>query len=830
MTKNRSANAVDVLLQQPPYGLSPDEKASLLTDAIKEEILFHYQQNDLYKRFCDHRGFAPATFAGDMATLPPVPVQVFKTLGPTLISVDQDKIKVQLESSATSGVPSTVMVDRETAKRQTRAMVKVMKDFLGEDRRPFFIIDVDPATTSTKAIGARGGAVRAYLNFSSSAQYFMTSDDDGALHFDKEAFEQAMANVDPNVPVVLFGFTFVLYSWCVQQLLKRGQRFPLPKGSQVLHIGGWKKLEHQKISKEQFSKDVAIAFGMEPENVIDIYGFTEQMGLNYPDCPQGWKHTPAYSEVVVCDPATWMILPSGKVGVLEFISPVPHSYPGNVLLTDDLGIIDPNDHPCACGRGGTRFRVVGRVKKAETRGCGDIMGQKMFSAVDALSDPFQDNDLQVLYFSGDEYLDLSNEAVAFDDLIASLKRHQTWLREQPIEALIGLINKANQKWQDPGFELQEFRERGLGFLNKWCKPENLRQLADFSLRGRRAYLDGFQSIPGSVLRYIKAKPRGVACHWLSGNVPVLGMLTLVQSIITKNVNLLKAASSYSHAIPLLLSAFKGESYTTPGGHMISGDELLKTIAVVHFSHGNLTLAKKMSSAANVRLAWGGAGAVRHVCSLPKAWNTEDLVFGPKLSFMVIGAGAIDNERSLKRIARRAATDASVFDQTACASPHTIFVERGGIVSPKAFAERLSKEMDKASIRIPKEEVDDATLNAIDTARAVYEFVGNVWGDPGRNWTVLYDEELELAKPTYSRVITVRPVDDIMDVLPFANEDIQTIGLAAIGKHRLDFAEAATNRGVERCPDIGHMTDFESPWDGIIVMERLVRWCTMGGPA
>jgi hypothetical protein len=38
-------------------------------------------------------------------------------------------------------------------------------------------------------------------------------------------------------------------------------------------------------------------------------------------------------------------LEAGQEGRLEFVTPVPHSYPGNAVLTDDLGVIVAGDCP-----------------------------------------------------------------------------------------------------------------------------------------------------------------------------------------------------------------------------------------------------------------------------------------------------------------------------------------------------------------------------------------------------------------------------------------------------------------------------------------------------
>ena len=88
---------------------------------------------------------------------------------------------------------------------------------------------------------------------------------------------------------------------------------------------------------------------------------------------------------------------------------------------------------------------------------------------------------------------------------------------------------------------------------------------------------------------------------------------------------------------------------------------------------------------------------------------------------------------------------------------------------------------------------------------VYEFIGDVWSSDGYGGGVLYDDKLELADPTYGRTIAFRKVDNIMETTRFASNDIQTIGLSLNGKRRLDYANLVTNKGVERCPDIGLMT-------------------------
>ena len=363
----------DALLTIPPYAIH-ENVDSLFVNALAEEINFHAASNSIYRDFLARKSFDP-TSPFTLEDIPFIPVQIFKILGPELRTVSASDVQLTLSSSATSGIPSAVPIDSITARREARCMALTIADRIGKKRRPFLVLDEDPRHgKSANAYGARVAAVRGYLNFASKAQYFVEDTTNGLVFLD-DAFSHAIFNLDADTPIVLFGFTYVLYSTVVEPCLNRDLHFHLPKDSYILHIGGWKKLESQKVSREDFLKDLETVFGVPPDHVVDVYGFTEQMGLNYPDCQCGCKHTPNMSRILVRDQRTHNVLPPGQPGLLEFISPLPHSYPGVAVLTDDIGVIEPG--VCPFGRCGTRFRVLGRAKKAEVRGCGDIMGEKM---------------------------------------------------------------------------------------------------------------------------------------------------------------------------------------------------------------------------------------------------------------------------------------------------------------------------------------------------------------------------------------------------------------------------------------------------------------------
>lgn len=813
------------LLAMPPYEQSA-EADSLYMQALQEELQFHYDHNEAYRQFCERKGFDPHKPLTDIAQIPPVAVSVFKELGFSLASVPKENIRLRLQSSATSGTPSTIVVDKETSRRQAKAMVKVMQEVIGRERKPFLVMDIDPRSEFKALLGARFAAITGYLSFASKAAYFLKANENRVSYFDVKAMQEYLASLPSDQPVLVFGFTYILYSQVLKALRTSDVKLHLPKGSKIIHIGGWKKLESEKVEKSLFNKQLADVFGIEPTDLVDIYGFTEQMGLNYPDCPCGCKHTSNYVRVLVRDAQTREILPPGKEGMLEFITPVPHSYPGNAVLTDDLGYII--DEPCPCGRSGTRFVVTGRLKKAEIRGCGDILANKLtFASKTIRTEQSTINILDVQSYHGAP-LQASEPKEQLKEIISSLREAQAWLRKQPVEGLIGLIYAAAKRWiSEPKYQI--LKDKGLLFLSTWCAENNLRRVAQLGLRGNMQYADQWLAMPDSEKHMMRANARGLVCHWLAGNVQILGLFALVQAIQTKNSNLLKVSKNDEGVFRLLLTAFEGLEYTCQDGKIIKGNDLLRTIAVVYFPRTADDVAQLMSASADVRIAWGGREAVETVAGYPSRYDAETVVFGPKLSMAVIAREDLQGEQEARKLARRVAVDVSIFDQTGCASPHNVYIERGGAVAPEQFCELLTEAMRKTEMQIPKPPMSAEQVSAIHSIRSVYDFCGKVYGSDTMSYTILLDEEPNVHKPVYSRVIFVHVVDDIADALAHVNDDIQTIGISGISERVESFASDAAQRGAMRFPLIGRMLNFEMPWDGIVLIDRLVKWNTLAGP-
>jgi len=239
-----------------------------------------------------------------------------------------------------------------------------MSSVLGKQRLPMIIVDTPNVLRDRNSFSARGAGILGFSMFGSKKMYAL--DDQMQLKVDEVL---AFLEEHQGKPIFVFGFTFVIYKYFVKALLDKGISLDL-SNSVLVHGGGWKKLVSEAVTNNMFRKLIKKATGI--ESVHDYYGMVEQTGSINLECECGFLHTSNFSEIVVRDPYDFSILPHGEEGIIQTISVLPKSYPGHSLLTEDLGTIHGVDD-CKCGRKGTYFEISGRLKKAEIRGCSNVI-------------------------------------------------------------------------------------------------------------------------------------------------------------------------------------------------------------------------------------------------------------------------------------------------------------------------------------------------------------------------------------------------------------------------------------------------------------------------
>lgn len=358
----------DEILKIEPYGVSHQEKCELLTERLTELTNHHRKNCAEYDRMLSAAGYDESKVAS-YEDLPFLPVRVFKEL--SLKSVPDDAIVKTMTSSGTTGqAVSRIFLDRMTASNQQKAMVKIVSDFTGTSRMPMIIVDCPSVVKNRAMFSARGAGILGFSIFGSKKMYAL--DDD--MKLDAEGLAEFLEE-HKGERILLFGFTFMIWQHFYRELLRlrdEGVFFDLSDGI-MIHGGGWKKLISEAVSEAEFHRRLQEICGL--SSIHDYYGMVEQTGCIYMECEYGHLHASVFSDVITRRAMDFKPCDIGEKGIIQVVSTLPESYPGHSLLTEDEGVVEGVDD-CPCGRNGKYFRIIGRLKDAEIRGCSDTYAEK----------------------------------------------------------------------------------------------------------------------------------------------------------------------------------------------------------------------------------------------------------------------------------------------------------------------------------------------------------------------------------------------------------------------------------------------------------------------
>ena len=348
-----------------PYALDKEQKNALITKELKELTKFHKEHCTHYANFLEAVGY-DAEKVKKASDIPFFPVRLFKDY--ELLSIDKKDVFKTMTSSGTTGqAVSKIFVDKESAIMQQKVMVKILSNYWGSKRLPLLVIDTPAVLKDRRTFSARGAAILG-LNVVARDMLYVLNDD---MTLNVEALRTFLEKYKGQ-RFIIFGFTFLVWQHFYTELLKLDEKFDMSEAF-LMTGGGWKKLESEKVSREEFKKRMTETCGI--VHFLDHYGMVEQTGCIYAECECGHLHASNYSDVFIRDPKDFSPLGIGERGIIQVVSVLPHSYPGHALLTEDEGMILGEDD-CPCGRNGKYIQIFGRLKNAEIRGCSDTYADK----------------------------------------------------------------------------------------------------------------------------------------------------------------------------------------------------------------------------------------------------------------------------------------------------------------------------------------------------------------------------------------------------------------------------------------------------------------------
>ncbi len=349
----------------PLYSLNKVSKKEFFLKRIID--LFNYHQNNCleFKNMMHSVNFNVDQIL-NIEDLPFLPVRLFKMYD--LLSVPrQDVVKTMTSSGTTGQSVSKIFLNKNTSMNQTRILSRIVSSFLGGSRVPMLIIDCESTVKNRNQFSARAAGITGFSIFASKRIFALNDDMTLNLEGIKEFIEE-----NSQKTIMLFGFTFIVYQHFYQELLKHKNEIDLTNAV-LIHGGGWKKLIDQAVDANTFKSQLHSVCGL--TRIHDYYGMVEQTGTIHMECESGFLHTSEYSDIITRRSNDFSVCEFGEQGIIQLLSLLPFSYPGHSILTEDLGSIYGEDD-CNCGRKGKYFKIFGRLKNAELRGCSDTYGER----------------------------------------------------------------------------------------------------------------------------------------------------------------------------------------------------------------------------------------------------------------------------------------------------------------------------------------------------------------------------------------------------------------------------------------------------------------------
>lgn len=309
-------------------------------------------------------------------------------------------------------------------------------------------------------------------------------------------------------------------------------------------------------------------------------------------------------------------------------------------------------------------------------------------------------------------------------------------------------------------------------------------------------------------------PLGTLVHITPNNSPLLGVLGVIEGLLSGNVNILKLARKDSSFASLFYKELC---------QLDSSNTLKDYVYIAKVSSKEKKYLKKILSLADVVSAWGGEESVQSVRELtPKGVRVVE--WGHKISFSYVTQKMSTDEKVFLDLAYEICLN----EQMACSSPQCLFLEDATVENLREFAKHLGATLktvsantkrvlpglqESAELMVTKEQV---RLGSILGESELIESKNN-------DWRIYLDLSPTLNSSPLFRTIWLKPMPrkKLIDHLRPLKTYLQTAGIAAHGAEVEELCRDLFMSGVQRVRAIGEMTDsyIGEPHDGVYALER-----------
>ena len=287
-------------------------------------------------------------------------------------------------------------------------------------------------------------------------------------------------------------------------------------------------------------------------------------------------------------------------------------------------------------------------------------------------------------------------------------------------------------------------------------------------------------------------PLGVLFHIAAGNVDGLPAYSVVEGLLTGNVNLLKLPQADGGLSLLLLKTLVEEEPV-----------LADYIYVFDTPSEDLEAMKKMAALADGIVVWGGEGAVSAVRSLAPV-GAKLIEWGHKLSFAYVTARGETTENLTALAGHIMATR-----QLLCSSCQVILLDKTDREEIENFCRRFLPILEEAARKFPQDDLGAAAQVTLALYnRSLEEVLGGdreTFRGEGCSLTACTDGELELSLQFGNPLVKPMPRDGLAAMLRRHKGYLQTAGLLCADEEREELAALLLRSGVVRVTGPGEMS-------------------------
>ncbi|MDR2642412.1 MAG: hypothetical protein LBC74_06420 [Planctomycetaceae bacterium] len=630
-----NSEIVKRLFELSPYGLPQCEKDEIYTRGLTDLTAYHCSSSPIYGKILRALNFVTENIKC-VEDIPFIPVRLFKEY--ELMSVDRSDIVKTMTSSGTTGqAVSKIMLDKLVAANQTKVLARIVSDFIGGKRMPMLIIDSKSAVNNRQTFSARGAGILGFSMFGFDTAYAL----DDAMNPDIDLINMFLAK-HKSETILLFGFTFIIWQHFYLPLKKAGIHLPLDNAI-LIHGGGWKKLADQAVNNESFKSKLYEQVGI--QEIFNYYGMVEQTGSIFMECQHGNLHTSIFSDLIIRNTKDFEPLPKNKSGLIQLVSLLPTSYPGQSILTEDIGEITGIDQ-CECGRLGKTFKIHGRIKNAESRGCSDTYSVKTeLYADDTKIDKTTNPNTEIN--DSDRYCN-DNSTVKY---LAGNRGNIVTIIDVPYsDVIVEFLDDLSKQLRTDKTALNFADVISFAF---WCRRSHIMKL-------KSKYEDGKKRLG-----------RGTVFHITPSNVPVNFAFSFVFGLLAGNSNIVRVPSKLFPQTEIICNAID----------VVLKDDKYKLIresnSFVRYERDD-KLTPRFSAESQGRIIWGGNQTIQNIRKFNIAPNGVEITFADRYSFCMINPDAVNrlDDAGLDKLADGFYNDTYLMDQNACSSPHMIIWTNG----------------------------------------------------------------------------------------------------------------------------------------------------------